>query len=57
MWVNRHLLGRHWRLGPQQRLFCPAPFWQRGDNAILVLDLHRTEPAPIGSALTLADEH
>jgi hypothetical protein len=24
-----------------------------GDNDVLVLDLHRTDPAPIGSAATL----
>jgi beta-galactosidase len=54
LWVNGHLLGRYWRIGPQQRLFCPAPFWQRGDNEILLLDLHQLTPAPISSATTLA---
>jgi beta-galactosidase len=54
VWINGHLLGRYWRIGPQQRLFCPASFWRHGDNEILVLDLHRTEPAPIGSVLTLS---
>ena len=55
LWANGHLLGRYWRLGPQQRLFCPAPFWKQGDNEILLLDLHRTTSAPIRSAMTLGD--
>ena len=54
LWVNGHLLGRYWRVGPQQRLFCPAPFWKRGGNEILLLELHRLAPAPISSATTLA---
>jgi beta-galactosidase len=54
LWVNGRLLGRYWHIGPQQRLFCPAPFWQRGDNEILLLDLHQLTPAPISSAATLS---
>lgn len=54
LWVNGHLLGRYWRIGPQQRLFCPASFWRRGDNEIVLLDLHRLAPVPISSATTLA---
>ncbi len=47
LWVNGHLLGRYWHIGPQQRLYCPASWFRRGDNEVLVLDLHRTEAAPI----------
>jgi len=47
LWVNGHLLGRYWQLGPQQRLYCPASWLRRGDNDLLVLDMHRTEAAPI----------
>src|SRR5690348_16195455 len=54
LWVNGHLLGRYWRIGPQQRLFCPAPFWKRGDNEIVLLDLHRLAPVSIAGATTLA---
>jgi beta-galactosidase len=57
LWVNGRLLGRYWHIGPQQRLFCPGVWLREGDNEILVLDLHRTEPAPIGSATMLADTH
>lgn len=40
VWVNGHLLGRYWNIGPQFRLYCPAEFLRRGNNAIEVLDLH-----------------
>ena len=53
LWVNGRLLGRYWNLGPQQRLYCPAPWLRTGDNAVLVFDLHRTEPASIRSASSL----
>ena len=47
VWVNGRLLGRYWKLGPQQRLYCPAPWFRQGDNELLVFDMHRTEGAPI----------
>lgn len=53
LWVNGHLLGRYWNLGPQQRLYCPAPWWRKGVNEILVLDFHRTRAAPIRGAISL----
>ena len=43
-WVNGHNLGRFWSIGPQQRLFCPAPWLKVGANAVVVLDLVVTEP-------------
>ncbi|MCV2359892.1 beta-galactosidase [Paucibacter sp. TC2R-5] len=39
VWVNGHNLGRFWQLGPQQRLYLPAPWLRRGSNEIIVLDL------------------
>jgi beta-galactosidase len=53
VWVNGHLLGRYWSLGPQQHLFCPAPWLHVGDNRILVFDMHRTKPEPIHAAASL----
>lgn len=47
VWVNGHLLGRYWNEGPQQRLYCPADFLKEGSNTIVVLDVNRTESAPI----------
>jgi hypothetical protein len=46
-WINGHNLGRHWRIGPQQRLYCPASWLRKGDNTILVLDQQTTEPRPV----------
>jgi hypothetical protein len=53
LWVNRQLLGRYWKIGPQQRLYCPASWLRKGDNELLVFDLHRIEAAPINGATTL----
>lgn len=47
VWVNGHLLGRYWNIGPQQRLYCPAEWLRPGSNTITVLDTCRTGPAPI----------
>lgn len=47
VWVNGRNLGRYWDLGPQRRLFCPAPFLKRGTNEIIVFDLHVLEPARV----------
>lgn len=55
LWVNGRLLGRYWHLGPQQRLYCPAPWLRAGDNEVLVFDLHRTGPAPIRGVRDLHD--
>ena len=50
LWINGRLLGRYWHIGPQQRLFCPGCWLHKGANEVLVLDLHRTRPAPIHGA-------
>jgi len=47
VWVNGHNLGRYWEIGPQKRLFCPAPFLKAGLNEIVVFDLHVLAPAPV----------
>jgi len=47
VWVNGHNLGRYWNIGPQYRLYCPAPWLKKGRNEIVVLDLHQTEPQPV----------
>lgn len=53
-WVNGHNLGRYWEIGPQRRLFCPAPWLRPGRNEIVLFDLHQTTPKPIGFARTLS---
>lgn len=47
VWVNGHNIGRYWNVGPQLRLYVPAPFLKAGKNVIDILDLHDTEPKPI----------
>jgi beta-galactosidase len=42
VWVNGHHLGRFWRIGPQQTLFCPAPWLKTGANEIIALELETT---------------
>ena len=40
VWVNGNLIGRHSRLGPQTRLFCPSGWLKVGNNQITILDLY-----------------
>jgi beta-galactosidase len=54
VWVNGHNLGRYWNIGPQERLYCPAPWLRRGDNEIIIFDLHQIEARPVELARTLS---
>jgi len=47
VWINGHNLGRFWDVGPQRRLYCPAPWLKAGANEVVVFDLHQTSPAPL----------
>ena len=47
VWVNGHLLGRYWNLGPQERLYCPANFLKKGKNTIIVVDTFLKHPEQI----------
>ncbi len=47
VWVNGHLLGRYWNIGPQERLYCPAEWLKVGENTIEVLDTYSDAPSPI----------
>ncbi|CAL9418518.1 Beta-galactosidase [Actinosynnema sp. ALI-1.44] len=40
VWVNGSCLGRYWHIGPQRTLYLPEPLLHRGDNEIVVLELH-----------------
>jgi beta-galactosidase len=52
VWVNGHNLGRFWDIGPQTRLYCPAPWLKAGENEVVVFDLHKTEATPLRGAAT-----
>ena len=48
VFVNGRNLGRYWEIGPQQRLYCPAPFLKKGKNIIDVIEFCPMEkPAEI----------
>lgn len=53
VWVNGHNLGRYWEIGPQKRLYCPAPWLKAGGNEILVFDLLQNEARPVTGARSL----
>ncbi len=53
IWVNGHNLGRYWDIGPQKRLYCPAPWLKKGVNWVLVFDMLQTEAAPLSGKKTL----
>ncbi len=47
VWVNGRNLGRYWEIGPQQRLYCPASWLQKGENEIVIFDLHKCESGTV----------
>lgn len=47
VYVNGHNLGRYWNVGPQQRLYCPATWLNKGNNNIIVFDLLQNTAATI----------
>ena len=42
VFVNDFNIGRYWHIGPQKRLYIPAPLLRRGENTITVFELHGT---------------
>jgi len=42
-WLNGFNLGRYWKRGPQQTLYIPAPLLRKGENELVVLELHGQE--------------
>ncbi|SKD00088.1 Beta-galactosidase GanA [Burkholderia sp. CF099] len=54
VWINGHNLGRYWNIGPQMRLYCPAPWLKPGDNTVLIFDLHQLDAKPVSLASTLS---
>jgi beta-galactosidase len=54
--VNGHNLGRYWAIGPQQRLYCPAPFLKAGKNEIIVFEMLGSAPAPLRGMKSLKED-
>ena len=38
IWVNGHPIGRYWKIGPQQTLYCPGCWLKKGENEVVVLE-------------------
>ena len=53
VWVNGHNLGRYWQVGPQKRLYCPAPWLKKGKNEIVIFDMHLLSPKIVKGVNTL----
>ena len=53
VWINGHNLGRYWEIGPQKRLYCPAPWLKKGRNEIVVFDMHRISPGKVTGVKSL----
>lgn len=47
VWVNGHNLGRYWNAGPQQTLYCPAPFLRTGTNELVVFEMENNSSMEI----------
>lgn len=41
VWINGYNLGRFWKIGPQQTLFVPGVWLQKGKNEIIILDIDK----------------
>jgi beta-galactosidase len=55
VYINGHNLGRYWKVGPQHRLYCPASWLKKGENEIILFDLHQLTEASITGHKTPAD--
>ncbi len=53
VWINGRNLGRYWQIGPQQRLYLPAPWMREGTNDIVIFDPEMAKPAPVRSFSSL----
>lgn len=57
VWVNGHMLGRFWNIGPTQTLYVPGPWLRNGRNEVVVLDfLGPRNPTVAGLAAPILDE-
>lgn len=39
-WINGFNAGRYWNIGPQHTLYIPAPVLRKGENEVVVFELH-----------------
>jgi beta-galactosidase len=51
LWINGHAIGRFWNIGPQQTLYVPGPWLNKGANEIVIFDLAPTASTPTVAGL------
>lgn len=39
-WINGFNLGRYWKAGPQRALYIPGPLLRKGENELVLFELH-----------------
>ncbi|MGA7156240.1 MAG: beta-galactosidase family protein [Acidobacteriaceae bacterium] len=49
VWVNGHLLGRFWDVGPMGSLYLPGAWLRPGNNDVIVMDLNGGEDVLVGT--------
>jgi len=47
VWINGFNLGRYWNIGPGNTLYVPGPVLRRGENEVVVFELHKLTDAAI----------
>jgi beta-galactosidase GanA len=53
VWINGRNLGRYWNVGPQQRLYIPAPWLRKGANDVIVFDPEMRSPISLRTYPTM----
>jgi len=43
VWINGHSIGKYWNIGPQQTLYVPAQWLNRGKNEIVIFEQLKPE--------------
>jgi len=54
--VNKFIVGRYWRVGPQRTLYVPAPLLRKGTNEILIFELEKAAKSLKLSSVPILDE-
>lgn len=53
VFINGRNLGRYWNIGPQQKLYCPASWLNKGKNEVVVFDLLQKKEETISGGKSL----
>jgi len=43
VWINGFNIGRYWNIGPQRTLYVPAPLLRKGENEIIIFEVHEPQ--------------